>query len=302
MKRAIVVLVVAVVAVVAVGAAWAITKRGSQDPPVPHTARRYIGVSVPGAPLSMPGVRDFAKATGTHPNLVSYYTPWYSSFDASAAAEVTRYGALPLIFLDSGRVPVRQIAHGPDPWLASYAHAVRAFGHPVALSFDSEFNGPWWLWAFTRVSAATYVAAWRQVVDTFRAAGATNVVWVWSVSISSQETTAFRPWWPGNSYVTWVGINGYWRQPGQTFLGIFAQTFAQVRAFTNRPVLITETGAAAATDRAAAVTELFQGVETLPGVLGFIYFDYDKSATHDYQLDHDPAALAAFRNAARMYR
>jgi mannan endo-1,4-beta-mannosidase len=274
--------------------------------PAPKAAHgRYLGVSVPGNPVSMPGVEKFAAVTGTHPDLVSYYTSWYSTFDASGTAAIRASGALPLIFLDSGRIPLSQVSGGNDDWLTSYAKAVAKYGHPVALSFDSEFNGPWWPWSYSHVSAAQFTAAWRRVVTVFRQAGAANVTWIWTVSVSSPVTTALKPWWPGSAYVNWIGVNGYLSVPGATFSNVFGPTFAQVSTVTSDPILITETGADPASDRPKAIASLFAGAESTPGVLGLVYFDYDKpsahGANHNWLIDNDPAALAAFRDAAKEY-
>ena len=43
--------------------------------------------------------------------------------------------------------------------------------------------------------------------------GAENVTWLWTVNIIEKRPAAFPapgPWWPGSSYVTWVGIDGYY--------------------------------------------------------------------------------------------
>jgi mannan endo-1,4-beta-mannosidase len=270
---------------------------------VPHS---YLGVSVAGVPQSMGGVREFETVTGVHVNLVSYYTGWYENFDAAGTRAISGTGALPLIFLDSGRTPLTLIASGSDAWLTSYAAAIRAYGRPVAISFDSEVNGPWWPWSFEHESPAVFTAAWRRIVTIFRRAGASNVTWVWAVATSSPVTTALKSWWPGAGYVNWVGINGYYTVPYATFRSVFKATLDQVRRFTASPVLITETGASPASGRPRAITDLFAGAESTPGLLGFIWFDYDKNsahgAPHNWFIDDDPPALAAFRAAAKEYR
>ena len=53
-----------------------------------------------------------------------------------------------------------------------------------------------------------FVAAWRHVVDIFRAQGATNVTWVWCPNIvgpKSQLTGLY----PGDNYTDWVCMDGY---------------------------------------------------------------------------------------------
>jgi hypothetical protein len=80
--------------------------------------------------------------------------------------------------------------------------------------------------------------------------------------------------------------------------------FNEVRGFTRRPFLVTETSVQTGPHAAQWVDELFSGIESDPGVVGFVWFDYDKTAVNrdDWRLEDDPAAAAAFRAAARGYR
>jgi len=142
------------------------------------------------------------------------------------------------------------------------------------------------------------VAAWRHIVNLFRAEGARNVTWLWAVNVINPRSgvPSPRPWWPGSSYVTWVGIDGYYLRPSLTFASLFGPTIAAVRALTRDPILITET-AASASDQPAKIAGLFAGVH-LYELLGFVWFD----ALHvkDWRLS-SPAAISAFRQAAETY-
>jgi mannan endo-1,4-beta-mannosidase len=48
------------------------------------------------------------------------------------------------------------------------------------IGFAPEMNGNWYKWGDQNTSPATWVAAWRHVVDVFRANGADNVSWLWT--------------------------------------------------------------------------------------------------------------------------
>ena len=41
-------------------------------------------------------------------------------------------------------------------------------------------------------------------------------------------------WWPGNSYVNWVGIDGYYLKPSWSFAPLFGPTIGAVRGLTER--------------------------------------------------------------------
>ena len=43
-------------------------------------------------------------------------------------------------------------------------------------------NGYWYSWGYLHTSPAVFVAAWRHIVTLFRARGARNVTWMWTVN------------------------------------------------------------------------------------------------------------------------
>ncbi len=97
----------------------------------------------------------------------------------------------------------RPIAAGHyDGYLSAYAEAVRAYRHPVILSFGHEMNGDWYSWGYRQTSPATFVAAWRHIVSLFRALGAHNVTWLWTVNVIDdtqhrEDPQPARPGGPG---------------------------------------------------------------------------------------------------------
>ena len=82
---------------------------------------------------------------------------------------------------------------------------------------------------------------------------------------------------------------------------MFGPTLSQVRTFTRRPVFIVETGVNPSANRPAQISDVFAGAHEA-GIIGVIWFDYYKYSGHDWFIDNDPAALAAFRKAAEAYR
>jgi beta-mannanase len=250
-------------------------------------------------------VAAFAKATGTDPRLILDYAAWNQSFPAQGAAAMYRHGAELIIQLQSGHVPLSAVAAGKyDAYFRSYAQAAKAFGHPVVLSFDHEMNGGWYPWGAGRTAPAVYVAAWRHVVNVFRTAGAVNVTWLWTVNSTNVARDSLRQWWPGAAYVNMVGVDGYYYFQTDTFASVFGATIAQIRTFASVPVLISETAVGTTADRAAQIRGLFAGMRA-DRVLGLVWFDetQHKGVYHqDWRLEDDPAALSAFRAAAREYR
>jgi mannan endo-1,4-beta-mannosidase len=265
------------------------------------TSGSYIGLYSDGDPASYTGVNAFIKATGVRPQIVSYYSGWLEPFQASFAATAAKKGAVPLVQIDPTGISISAIASGQyDAYLDSYATAVRAYRHPIVLSFGHEMNGYWYSWGYLNTPARVFVAAWRHIVKVFRAEGARNVTWLWTVNIIHKRARVPSPgpWWPGSSYVNWVGIDGYYDTPSATFASLFGPTIAAVRIFTHAPILIAETAVKPAPYQAAKVADLYAGIR-LYDLLGFIWFD--SVQVFDWRLK-SPAAIAAFRRGAESFQ
>ena len=113
---------------------------------------------------------------------------------------------------------VAKIAAGSyDGYLRSFAASVRHFRHPVIIGFGHEMNAYWYSWGYGQLPASTFVAAWRHIVTLFRSQGADNVTWLWTLQADEPGTGPIASWWPGAKYVTWVGIDGYYYRPYETF-------------------------------------------------------------------------------------
>jgi mannan endo-1,4-beta-mannosidase len=296
----------ACLAVVLVAAVVVNVAKGS-DPPQPvHAVStvRYLGVYEPGAPGSYIGIDQFAQAIGRQPNIVLYYPPWLGKFQVGFATAAAKRGALTLVQLDTAKnVSLASIASGQyDAYWRSYANEVRAFGGRVILSFDHEMNGDWYPWGYRHTSPAVFVAAWRHIVTIFREQGARNVTWMWTVNVTDDlnDVTAPAAWWPGRSYVNWVGIDGYYYSPSTVFSSLFGSTMVDVRELTHDPILIAETGAAITAGQSTKIIDLFDGIRAF-GLLGFVLFDQDGTKETESWRISNPAVFATLRREAEAY-
>jgi beta-mannanase len=264
---------------------------------------RYLGVYEPDAPSSYAGVDQFAHAIGRQPNIALYYSTWLKPFQASFATSAVKHGATTMVQIDATNTSLLSIAKGQyDSYLRSYADEVKTFGAPVILSFDHEMNGSWYSWGYQRESPVAFVAAWRHIVTIFREQEARNVTWLWTVNIVDglKDVTGPAPWWPGSSYVNWVGIDGYYYSPSTLFPSLFGPTITEVRELTNDPILVAETGASTAAGQSEKIADLFAGVRTY-GLLGFVLFDQDGvKKTQNWRI-RNPEAYAALRQEAEAY-
>jgi mannan endo-1,4-beta-mannosidase len=258
----------------------------------------YLGVYEATSPRNYSGVAGFGRVAGRQPNVAGYFSGWAEPFATSFAEQAYRHHAAVLVQLDPSYASVAAIAGGSyDNYLRLYADSVRHFGHAVIIGFGHEMNAPWYSWGYPHVRPATFVAAWRHIVRLFRGQGADNVTWLWTINTGLPRSGPVARWWPGSAYVTWVGVDGYFYRPSDTFTSVFGTTIGQVRTFTRKPVLLAETAAGPAAEQPGKIENLFAGLRRARA-LGLVWFDEDQHAGiyhQDWRLDSGTPAAAAFR-------
>ena len=266
--------------------------------PLPQKLASYMGVFEAGAPPGYQPVAAFAKAAGQPPNLVGYYSGWAEPFQASFAEQAHAHGAVPYVQIDPTQASVQGIATGAyDGYLRTYADSVRDFGHAVVIGFGHEMNTRRYPWGYGHVPPQVFIAAWRHLVTVFHGQGADNVTWLWTVNQDAPGTGPVQMWWPGANYVTWVGIDGYYYGPSDTFATVFGSTITQVRVFTDKPILLSETAVGPSAGQFAKIGNLFDGIRRYK-TLGLVWFDIAQSGGifhQNWRIEDSQPARAAFR-------
>ena len=179
--------------------------------------------------------------------------------------------------------------------------------HPVIMSFAHEMNGSWYSWGYTKgPSPKTFVAAWRHVVTLFRALGAKNVTWLWTVNIindthGSTNIPSPGPWWPGSAYVNWVGIDGYYLKPTWQFAPLVRADHRRRAETDHRPDTHRRDRRVASSRPASEDRRPCSRASTHYGLLGFVWFNSVNSHGVDFRVDSS-AAEAAFRKGASTYK
>lgn len=144
-----------------------------------------------------------------------------AEFDVSLMDQARAHGAIPMV----SWAPERGNANFPydnltsildgsqDAYLISWGQAAAAWGHPFFVRLMWEFTGSWTYGIYPfgdgNSGAAEFVAAWQYVVDKVRAAGATNISWVWCPAITGDSEGVLRSLYPGDSYVDWISTDVY---------------------------------------------------------------------------------------------
>ncbi len=272
--------------------------------------RDYLGIYVEGKYKNKPAqqAKVFKKSVGRTPNIAKYFQAWYTPFPTAWAKTASQAGALPQLEIEPHGVGVLEnIAAGEsDDYIREYAQAVKAAGVPVSISFAHEMNGYWYDWGTKNSKPATFVRAWRHVHDIFKEEGATRVVWLWAPNvIYPMPKVKLKPYYPGDAYVDWVGVIGYYRnnQKTSTFKWIFKPTIDQIKKFTKKPILLAETGVQTGPGRNAEITDLVTTVAKRKDIIGLIWFNMDKRKAEkaDYRLEANKSSLKTFRSLVTKY-
>src|SRR6202451_1073816 len=265
---------------------------GSSAPAKPYNVSRLLdpaggkllGVQAPGAPdalgpvtpVALGRVQTCAAGAGANPTLIGEYMAWNKPMDTQAAANAWSYGALYYMVWEPYDTSVAAIADGrSNAYITSVARQVRALNQPVAISFGHEFNGNWYPWGITGTTADDFVTAWRLIHRLFAKADARNVIWIWNPNVIDAEPQLdLASYYPGNAYVSWVGITGYFSTTGpDTFAGLYGPTMQEIRGFTNKPFIIAETSVETGPDEVTAAQNLVSGGRQAPDGLGFLWFN-----------------------------
>ncbi|MCH0556911.1 MULTISPECIES: glycoside hydrolase family 26 protein [Streptomyces] len=267
-----------------------------------HPSGRMLGVVDNKTPWQYGIVKTFTRQAGRAPDIREYYTTWGDDFDPEGNASLWKRGQLPMLELVPTTTSLADIAEGSqDAYIHRLAAQIATYHGPLALSFAGEMNGSWNSWGPGHATPADFVAAWRHLHDAFHNLGITNVIWVWSPHVIDTGSPAkLHPYFPGNDYVDWVGVIGYYGPiDGVAFSSLFTPTLRSIADFCGKPVLITETGVAQGIRKQAQIRDLFKGAAKA-GVIGLVWYDQRKTwpggvQLMDWRIDTSVGAQAAFR-------
>ena len=283
----------------------AITRDDLLRPPGIH-----FGLSAPEVPWSSAEIERIAAGAGHRPTVLQYFLKWTEEFRGSAITMCYRHGAVPVLSwepwsglrngVDQPTYALAKIARGDfDGYITRVATAIRDQEWPLAIRFAHEMNGNWYPWSEQTSGnrPGDYVRAWRHVHDIFRRVGATNVVWIWSPNIVRPVPGIdLRRLYPGDAYVDWIGLVGY-AVTEHTAAAVFDPSLTTLARFTDKPVIITETGVRPSGFQSAWIQDFFRWLPARPQVIGFIWFEFsrEQGGTEDWRFTNSDASIRAFR-------
>jgi hypothetical protein len=271
-----------------------------------------FGLATPNSPWSKSEINTLAAAAGTHPTMLQYFVKWTEDFRADEVAAAYDQKALPMLSWEpwagasagecQSAYTLPKIINGSfDAYINKFAAGVAADKFPIALRFAHEMNGHWYPWSESCPGnhLGDYVKAWQHVHDLFTAAGATNVIWVWSPNILRPvPNTSIKALYPGDKYVDWIGMVGY-AVYESTAAAVFQPTMTAIRQFTKLPLVITETGVQSGPLKTTWIQDFFKWLPQHPDVRGFVWFEYSvaQGGSADWRFTETAASKAAFHDA-----
>jgi mannan endo-1,4-beta-mannosidase len=260
------------------------------NPPPAHPATSTKTVSLGVISYNLP---IFEQNTRIFPSITAKYFGWGTPFPTADVLANHETGTETLIVLEPSKQNMGKLASGKyDSYLKKWATAEKALGLPIILSFAPEANGDWYPWGEGHITAALYKKIFQHVHNVLLKDGAKHITWMWQVDRSSKATEALSSIFPGNSFVNVIGLDGQLASKTSTYSSVFGATYGQLRKFTKVPIMLSEIGVKASTNRPKQIAALFASAHKVP-LSAIVFFDVGI-----WNFDADAATLKAIRTAA----
>ena len=248
------------------------------------------------------GIATLEADIGRHLALDRTYMPWTFTHWAERIAPDVAAGRMPeLAWSAAPTTTAAAIASGSqDTLITAAARALRDTGAEVMLVPWYEFDQPRGHRRFIG-GPKKVIAAWRHMVGLFRAAGATNVHFVWTpmaYDFGAHAKVDARTFYPGNAYVHWIGADAY-NLPGAPFRtqGQLLDPAVAFATAHHKPFIVGETASLASVAATPAWIEAYGPWAALhPAVKAVNFFDSISPKGNDFRLIAYPALLTAFTN------
>jgi hypothetical protein len=184
------------------------------------------------------------------PHVMAWSLDFSEPFPSAQCEDFKRLGIVPMIrwepwlWRDAKAITPEDILAGKwDPYLKSWAAAIRVLDMSILISFAPDFNSTRYPWGIQSQAQnpEKYKALYRYVVSLLRAEGARNVIWVWGYLA---KDTPNEEWnkpvlaYPGDDVVDWVGIGSVNQVDG--LRDMFAKSVVlAAEQYAQKPIMIT---------------------------------------------------------------
>ena len=200
---------------------------------------------------------------------------WYDNiqFPTAEVNKINSVGKIPFIrimprtnFDEGGPDPnytMQKIIDGEfDTELTQWANDASNTNIPLLVEFGTEVNGNWFPWngqyngagettgyGDTNLydGAERFRDAYRHIIDICNANGANNITWFFHVDAYSEPDISWNKienYYPGDSYIDWLGVSIYGPQESnedyQEFSDILDDVYPRLTALSDKPIAVLE--------------------------------------------------------------
>lgn len=244
----------------------------------------------------------FESLVGHKMDMQAVFVGWGNGADFPSGYGTKERGETLFVYWEQFGTTLDAIINGSqDSYIKQFAASANAYVAPVILAPFHEMNGDWTPWSGVvgNNTPAKVVLAWQHIHDLF--AGVNNVKFAWVANADSVPDTsanAIGQYWPGTSYVDYVGLDGFngpTYDSSLSFDSLFSSAISQVNGY-GKPILITSTAAASSAGKPAWITDaLTVAIKKYSNVIGWIWFNENKEA--NWLVNSDASSLTAFKSA-----
>ncbi|WP_340201552.1 glycoside hydrolase family 26 protein [Ascidiimonas sp. W6] len=123
-----------------------------------------------------------------------------------------------------------------DKVIKKYGAWAKSTKRPIYLRIGYEFDGP-----HNELEPKIYIKAYKHIVDLLRKEGVNNIAFVWhSYAAVPFKNYQLSDWYPGDTYVDWIGISVFGHAYGNSDFGTHCDDVLQFAKLKKKPVMIAE--------------------------------------------------------------
>lgn len=297
-----------------------------------------------GAVIPLEQVKAFECMVGKKLSVIKAYQHFHNGhFYQNWAGFIHDHGAIEFLSLDptieTGDLDCCEVLSGNyDSTIITLAQEIKSWGQPLILSSAGEMNGNWAGWSgaynfgsdcvtYTQVSdlyasygcieteridcadgPERYRDMYRHIHDIFATEGVTNVTWAWVVnheSIPDEEWNQVDNYYPGDSYVDIISVDGYnWGDDGpggwKTFDQVFGATLTSLcNTHPTKPFMLGEFASVEGADpmsKANWITDAYSHIKSdWPQIKAVLWFDIP--GDWNFPVESSPESILAYRGA-----
>lgn len=243
-----------------------------------------------GTSISTP-IDHYRSALGRNPAILAFWSFLSLGFPAIEAMTMKENGVVPYINIMPGHERWTQsfspgyIAQGWGDWyIKELAKEAVKYGKQHGGFFFTtmvEFNAAWWYWS----QKPDTTAAIRRIWQIFEDQGANQyATWVWEAFCParySKYVTDPEPYYPGDKYVDWIGINVFanlknpYISQSTRFSELMSKTYEQMQSHhPQKPIMVSEFGRTPGETQPSWLIDAYKTMKNdFPPLKAAIYYD-----------------------------